>query len=72
MLKTYLPNEIKVNNKILKVVINSQSIKENINFAKSQKLCYRTIEILNRNLRGKKDLHGQNYKPTKWVFVEQY
>ena len=38
--------------------------------ARRRKLKYRRIEVLNRNLRGKLDLHRQPYRPTKWIFVE--
>lgn len=40
------------------------------NPAKRRKLKYRRVEVLNRNLRGKLDLHRKPYKPTKWIFVE--
>lgn len=39
--------------------------------ARSQRLKYRRVEVLSRNLRGKLDLHRQPYQPTRWVFVEQ-
>lgn len=38
--------------------------------AKRRKLRYRRVEVLSRGLRGKRDLHGDTYRPTKWVFVE--
>ena len=38
--------------------------------AKRRKLKYRRVEVLNRNLRGKLDLHHRPYTPTRWVFVE--
>jgi hypothetical protein len=38
--------------------------------AKHWKLKYRKVCILSRGLRGKRDLHGSNYRGTKWVFVE--
>lgn len=31
---------------------------------------YRTVLVLNKNLRGKRDLYGQSYKPSKFVFCE--
>lgn len=38
--------------------------------AKRDKLKYRVIGVLSRNLRGKLDLHGRPYSPSVWVFVE--
>lgn len=38
--------------------------------AKKQKLKYRLVSVLGRNLRGKNDLHHRPYTGTKWVFVE--
>jgi len=29
------------------------------------------LSILSKNLRGKTDLHGKPYTPTKWVFVAE-
>lgn len=31
---------------------------------------YRIIHVLSKNLRGKTDLHGNKYKPSKWLFTE--
>ena len=28
------------------------------------------VEVLSRSLKGKTDLHGNPYKPTKWIFTE--
>ena len=27
------------------------------------------VEVLSLSLKGKTDLHGQEYKPTKWIFT---
>jgi len=41
-----------------------------INEARYQKLKYRRVMVLSRNLRGKLDLHHRPYTGTNWVFVE--
>ena len=41
-----------------------------INEAKRQKLKYRRVAIMSRNLRGKLDLHYRPYRPTVWIFVQ--
>lgn len=38
--------------------------------AKQQRLKYRRVSVLSRNLRGKLDLYRRQYEPTQWVFVE--
>ncbi len=38
--------------------------------AKRQKLKYRRVAVLSRNLRGKLDLHHRPYTPTVWIFVQ--
>lgn len=30
---------------------------------------YRTVYVLSKHLKGKTDLHGQKYKPSKWYFI---
>lgn len=32
---------------------------------------YRTVKVLAKNLRGRTDLHGYNYKPSVWLYVEE-
>ena len=29
------------------------------------------VNVLSRNLRGKRDLHQQPYKPSRWIFVAE-
>lgn len=32
---------------------------------------YRLVEVLERNLRGKRDLHRRPYPPTTWILSDQ-
>lgn len=38
--------------------------------AKRQRLKYRKVKVLARNLRGKLDLHGRCYTGSSWIFVQ--
>jgi len=38
---------------------------------KAQGIKYRTVFVLAKNLRGRLDLHGKPYQPTKWIFAER-
>ena len=63
-LYNYLPDELNINGTIFKRGLA-------LNIDKPVKgLKYRYINVLSRNLRGKRDLHGSNYKPTRWLFIE--
>jgi hypothetical protein len=68
-MKTFLPSEIIINNKVLKPVVGI-GYDICLKFAKEKKLTYRTIKVLSKNLRGKTDLYGKLYQPTIWLFVE--
>ena len=41
-----------------------------VNEAKRQRLKYRRVSILSKNLRGKLDLRNQFYRPQVWVYVQ--
>lgn len=63
---THLPKEIKSNGKTF-VYFGSCS---DIHDKPAKGVKYRVISVLARNLRGRTDLHGNLYKPSKWYFVE--
>jgi hypothetical protein len=29
------------------------------------------VNVLSKNLKGKNDIHGKPYKPTKWIFTNK-
>jgi hypothetical protein len=41
-----------------------------IDEAKRQKLKYRRVSVISRNLRRSLDLHQRQYRPTVWIFVQ--
>ena len=51
-------------------IFDSQEWQLIVNEAKRQKLKYRKVSVLSSNLRGKRDLHGNTYSPSIYVFVE--
>ena len=51
-------------------LFESQERRLIISEAKRQGLKYRVVGVLSRNLRGKRDLGGQPYQPSVFVFVE--
>ena len=51
-------------------LLESQERQLIIDEAKRRKLKYREVGVLSRNLRGKRDLHGQTYQPSVFVFVQ--
>ena len=69
---TYLPDVITTpDGTKLKVVIGlSQSNRLLAEVCKAKKWKYRIIGVLQRNLRGKLDLHRRPYTPTIWFFCE--
>ncbi|MFT7280520.1 MAG: hypothetical protein ACI9DM_000239 [Cyclobacteriaceae bacterium] len=54
----------------LKPYIGHLKKSEVIAICKMSKLKYRQISILSKGLRGKTDLRGQPYKPSKWIFTQ--
>ena len=69
MLLSYLPTSIKVNGINLELIIN-----KTYSFAKKEaqikRKKFRTVKVLNKNLHGKLDFHGNFYKPFVYLFVE--
>lgn len=51
-------------------LVGNQERRLIIGEAKRQKLKYRVVSVLSRELRGKLDLHQRPYTPNKWVFVQ--
>ncbi len=70
-IKTYLPDQIIDKGITFKLLcLPFDEAKEKIKKFKQSGRRYRYLEVLASNLRGKTDLHGQPYKPTKWFFVQ--
>lgn len=78
--KSFLPDEVIYNGE--KYVLNSQissamslsrtnpkTIIENL---KKQGKKGVLVQVLSNKLKGKSDLYGNEYKPTKWIFTNQY
>ena len=63
---TSLPKQIIANNKTFIFFGSCSDIHER----PAKGVRYRIISVLASNLRGRTDLHGNLYKPTKWYFVE--
>lgn len=67
-----LPKYLNHRGAVLEMVSGHKAeFKLKIEQAKSQKLKYRVISVLATNLRGRNDLHGRQYKPTEWLFIEE-
>lgn len=64
-----LPRSIEVRGKICKPIFGMDADQARA-YAKLNKLKYKTVRVMSRNLRGKRDLHGSFYRPSIWVFVE--
>lgn len=72
MLKTYLPDNLIVDGfELVPVIGSTLSRNAMINICKSNNIRYRSVDVLSKNLRGKRDLHGNFYQPSKWLFVEK-
>lgn len=70
MLLSRLPDTIKATDgTILRPYVGHLNQRQVIAACKEVKAKYRTVKVLGLNLRGKTDLHGQPYKPTKWIFT---
>jgi len=51
------------------ILKQGETITGKIRELKNKGFYVRLIEVLQKNLEGVTDLHGQNYKPTKWIFA---
>lgn len=66
---TQLPQTVTVKGRILNLVVGVDH-KLAIQQAKAAKKMYRLVSVYNKNLQGKRDLHGRPYGDTVWLFVE--
>lgn len=68
--KDHLPDVVEHKGKEYKMVSSMSAMKASgqpVEMPKS----YVIVEVMNKRLRGKTDLHGKPYKPSQWVFEEQ-
>lgn len=79
--KSFLPEKIMYNGKIF---VCNYSVSADINIQNKSVLSIENeaiaitghkniilVNVLSKNLRGKTDLHGNNYKPSRWIFTPQ-
>lgn len=66
--RTYLPDQIRYNNKVYEVDIELSSLYSmgKINTIPKDAI---KIEVLSKNLKGKSDLYGKPYVPTIFIFT---
>lgn len=73
--KTYLPLTIEHNGKTYKRVASQsdEEFQKTIDNIKTKKCTGNFVicEVLQKNLKGKLDLHGKPYQPTKWLFMAE-
>jgi len=67
--RTSLPAQVKYNGKTYEADIKQSSLHFNAGQPLPTGKKFITVNVLSRNLRGRTDLHGQPYKPTKWIFT---
>ena len=77
--RTSLPDSVEVSGTELKVNIGlSHGLRENgthpnkiaKELRKQGRKCALVL-VLSKNLKGRTDLHGKQYEPSRWVFTEQ-
>lgn len=68
----HLPDSINEKNTTFKMLLGFSHIKNksDLKLLTNGKK-FRTVRVLAKNLRGKTDLHGRLYEPSKWLYVEQ-
>jgi len=72
--RTSLPQSINYNGETYTPNMTSSAqldTKREANKLKSQGEKVILVEVLSKNLRGKKDLYNLPYKPTKWIFTKK-
>lgn len=77
--KTYLPETITYNGETYSInveisgAMNANNTPVNTIAATLREQGRKAIlvNVLSRNLRGKTDLHGNPYQPTKWIFTNK-
>lgn len=71
MLRSNLPNEILLpTGERLVPYIGGMKHSQVIEFCKKNKMKFRKVEVLHRNLRHRTNFHGRPYEPTEWIFIE--
>lgn len=75
--KGYCPNAIEINGTTLKLYASASAIanvavKHRAEELQAQGLTVCIVEVHNRRLKGKTDLHGQPYKPSIFIFADLY
>lgn len=70
MLRNSLPESLTINGKTLVPVIGTE-YKTALKIAKSNKMTYRTVKVLARNLKGRTDFHNRPYQPSVWLYAEK-
>lgn len=77
--RTFVPDQIKYNGKIYKVNVTISAgmqlsrtdPKKVITATKSTGKSAILVQVLNSNLKGIRDLHGNFYQPTNWIFISE-
>lgn len=70
-LYNHLPDTITLKTgEVLKPYVGGLPYLESVRKFKNAGLKFRTIQVLSKGLRGKTDLHRNEYRPSKWLFVE--
>lgn len=69
--RTNLPEQIKYNNAIYKPDYNGSDVKQRIKQYNTENKKFVIVNVLSKNLKGKTDLRGNNYKPTVWIFLKE-
>lgn len=74
--KTFLPDVIEYKGENFKMLADisakinqGANLETLVNCLKSQGKKSILVNVLSKNLKGKTDLHGQLYKPSKWIFT---
>ena len=75
--RTHLPDSIEYNGETYKVNIEiSGAMRDNNTSFNTIAATLRKegrkavlVNVMSKNLRGKTDLHGKPYQPTKWIFT---
>lgn len=77
--KTFLPDEIEYNgetykrNSFISIAMGLNNTSESViasTLKKEGRKCV-LVNVLSKNLKGKNDIHGKPYKPTKWIFTNK-
>ena len=75
--RTHLPDSIEYNGETYKVNIEISGVMRDNNTSfntiaatlRKEGRKAVLVNVMSKNLRGKTDLHGKPYQPTKWIFT---